>query len=102
MLILDDEFRVRDLTSTLILLVFKDEKLDAHFMQLKDLLVLNIKKALKTLEASDTTEVKTGVSILQVANLQKLLQTLMFNLQYLIDGVGNIIFKDDSDILSIV
>ncbi len=69
--------------------VFKDATLDSHYIKLKESLVLNIRKALETLPASDATEVKTGASILQEANARKLVETLMRNLQYLVEGVGN-------------
>jgi hypothetical protein len=69
--------------------VLKDAKLDSHYIKLKEFLVVNIKKALETLPASDATEVKTGASILQEANARKLVETLMRNLQYLVEGVGN-------------
>ena len=88
-LIVDDEFRVRDLTSMLLFKVFKYAALDLHYIKLKESLVLNIRKALETLPASDATEVKTGASILQEANARKLVETLMRNLQYLVEGVGN-------------
>ena len=88
-LIVDDEFRVRDLTSMLLFKVFKYAALDSHYIKLKESLVLNIRKALETLPASDATEVKTGASILQEANARKLVETLMRNLQYLVEGVGN-------------
>jgi len=90
-LIVDDEFRVRDLTSMLLFKVFKDATLalDSHYIKLKESLVLNIRKALEILPASDATEVKTGASILQEANARKLVETLMRNLQYLVEGVGN-------------
>ena len=88
-LIVDDEFRVRDLTSMLLFKVFKYAALDSHYIKLKESLVLNIRKALETLPASDAKEVKTGASILQEANARKLVETLMRNLQYLVEGVGN-------------
>ena len=69
--------------------VFKDAKLDSYYIKLKESLVVNIKKALETLPASDATEVKTGASILQEANARKQVETLMRNLQYLVEGAGN-------------
>jgi hypothetical protein len=69
--------------------VFKDATLDSQYIKLKESLVFNIRKALETLPASDATEVKTGASILQEANARKLVETLMRNLQYLVEGVGN-------------